>query len=228
MKFDLNFLITNQTILHIRGNTLNITEYGCISTSLLEGLMNKELEIDKKLYYFNTKDRYSVYDFSNVLLDLLQKNMNKKRPVVFLCIGSDRATGDCLGPIVGYKLEKLQKPNIILYGTLEKPVHAKNLHDTIDHINQYHRNALVIAIDASLGKSAHIGYITVGEGPLLPGAGVDKNLPPVGDIFITGIVNFSGMLDHMLLQTTRLNIVMILADYICKGINYCFYKLNQK
>jgi len=195
---------------------------------LLEGLMNKELEIDKKLYYFNTKDRYSVYDFSNVLHDLIQKNINRKRQIVFLCIGSDRATGDCLGPIVGYKLEKLQQHNIVLYGTLEKPVHAKNLHDTIDYINQYHHNALVIAVDASLGKSAHIGYITVGEGPLLPGAGVDKDLPPVGDIFITGIVNFSGMLDHMLLQTTRLNVVMILADYICKGINYCFYKLNRR
>ncbi|NMB44257.1 MAG: DUF1256 domain-containing protein, partial [Clostridiales bacterium] len=72
----------------------------------------------------------------------------------------------------------------------------------------------------------HIGYITLGEGPLLPGAGVNKKLPPVGDIFITGIVNFSGVLDNMLLQTTRLNIVMVLADFICNGINYCYYKLK--
>jgi len=34
-------------------------------------------------------------------------------------------------------------------------------------------------------------------------------------------------LDHMLLQTTRLNVVMILADFICTGINYCFYKLAK-
>jgi hypothetical protein len=92
---------------------------------LLEGLMNKELEIDRKLYYFNTKDRYSVYDFSNVLLELIQKNIRTKRQIVFLCIGSDRATGDCLGPIVGYKLEKLQQHNIILYGTLEKTCTCK-------------------------------------------------------------------------------------------------------
>jgi putative sporulation protein YyaC len=187
--------------------------------------MNRELEVEKKLYYFNTKDRYSVYDFSKTLQELIQKSMHHNRQIVFLCIGSDRATGDCLGPIVGYKLSKLQH-NITLYGTLEQPVHAKNLADTIHYINTHHRNPLVVAIDASLGKSGHIGYITLGEGPLLPGAGVDKALPPVGDIFITGIVNFSGMLDHMLLQTTRLNVVMILADYICTGINYCFYKLK--
>ena len=190
--------------------------------------MNKELEVENKLYYFNTKDRYSVHDFSMTLRELIQRNKYKNKQIVFLCIGSDRATGDCLGPIVGYKLSKLPQPNIILYGTLDQPVHAKNLSETMSHIYQNHRNALVIAIDASLGKSGHIGYITLGEGPLLPGAGVDKALPPVGDIFITGIVNFSGMLDHMLLQTTRLNIVMILADFICTGINYCFYKMNRE
>ncbi len=189
-------------------------------------IMNKELNIQKKLYYFNTKDRYSVYDFSKKLHEMIKRNTTKKEEIVFLCIGSDRATGDCLGPIVGYKLSKLkQQNNITLYGTLDQPVHAKNLDETIQYIHNHHHNAFIIAIDASLGKTGHIGYITLGEGALLPGAGVDKNLPPVGDIFITGIVNFSGMLDHMLLQTTRLNIVMVLADFICTGVHYCFYKL---
>ncbi|WP_312492801.1 spore protease YyaC, partial [Anaerosporobacter sp.] len=76
-------------------------------------------------------------------------------------------------------------------------------------------------IDASLGNSNHVGFITLGEGPLKPGAGVSKDLPAVGDLFITGIVNFSGLLDNMLLQTTRLNIVMKLADCICLGIRFC-------
>lgn len=189
--------------------------------------MNRELDVEKKLYYFNTKDRYSVYDFSKKLLELVQKNVVKNKQIVLLCIGSDRATGDCLGPIVGYKLSRQRQKNIELYGTLDNPVHAKNLADTMNQIYKNHPDACVIAIDASLGRSSHIGYITLGEGPLLPGAGVDKNLPPVGDIFITGIVNFSGMLDHMLLQTTRLNVVMILADYICTGLNYCLYKLTS-
>ena len=94
-------------------------------------------------------------------------------------------------------------------------------------INQKHENAFIIAIDASLGKSDHIGYITLGEGPLKPGAGVDKDLPEVGDLFITGIVNFSGMFDHMLLQTTRLNVVMSMADQICIAIRYCITNLKS-
>ena len=79
-------------------------------------------------------------------------------------------------------------------------------------------HALVIAIDASLGQKKHLGYVTIGNGALYPGAGVQKNLPPVGDIHITGIVNIAGMLEHLTLQTTRLSTVVALADVIAGGI----------
>jgi putative sporulation protein YyaC len=173
------------------------------------------------------------------LSELIKEQVLLNRTIIFLCIGSDRATGDCLGPIIGYKLsiqdgyehksayhEHKKHHNYYVYGTLEDPVHAKNLKDTVTMIYQNHDDAFVIAIDASLGRSDHIGYITLGEGPLKPGAGVEKDLPAVGDVFITGIVNFSGMLDSMLLQTTRLNVVMMMADQICLAINYCFSKLK--
>lgn len=180
-----------------------------------------------RINYFNSTEKNSAFELGRTLYDLIIKHvLSFNRTIVFLCIGSDRATGDCLGPIIGYKLSKLRQQNFYVYGTLEDPVHAKNLKDTIAMIYQKHEDAFVIAIDASLGKSDHIGYITLGEGPLKPGAGVAKDLPAVGDLFITGIVNFSGLLDHMLLQTTRLNVVMSLADQICLGINYCNYQLK--
>lgn len=188
--------------------------------------MNKSSSIKQKVFYFNSSERCAVFDFSRILHDLINKNIGGKKQIVLLCIGTDRATGDCLGPIVGYKLSKRYNNKIHIYGTLNQPVHAQNLSKTVEKIYIKHPDALIIAIDASLGSRHHIGYITLGEGPLLPGAGVNKKLPPVGDIFITGIVNFSGVLDNMLLQTTRLNIVMVLADFICNGINYCYYKLK--
>ncbi len=189
--------------------------------------MNKGSTTKQKVYYFNSSDRYSVFDFSRILHDLILKNKEENQQLVFLCIGTDRATGDSLGPIVGYKLTKRYHNKIAIYGTLSQPVHAKNLSMTIDEIYEKFPNALIIAIDASLGSNEHVGYITLGEGPLSPGAGVNKKLPSVGDIFITGIVNFSGILDNMLLQTTRLNVVVILADFICSGISYCYHKLEM-
>ena len=174
----------------------------------------------KEIYYFNSKDISSVYDFCKTFTTILKKKSTAHQEIVLLCIGSDRATGDCLGPIIGYKLSKLSYPNLFIYGTLENPVHAKNLVETMQEIKENHSNPLLIAIDASLGTTKHVGFITIGEGSIQPGVGVDKDLPPVGDIFITGIVNISGVLNHMLLQTTRLDVVMKLADYICVGVRY--------
>ena len=181
-----------------------------------------------KIYYYNSIEKYSSYEFGKKLLSILKDRMCYHRTIIFLCIGTDRATGDCLGPIIGYKLSKQPYFKYKVYGTLENPVHAKNLQDTVKEIYDTYDNPLVIAIDASLGQSDHVGFITVGEGAIKPGAGVNKELPMVGDLFITGIVNLSGLLDHMLLQTTRLNVVMSLADYICQGINYCSFQLEKE
>lgn len=182
---------------------------------------------NNRINYFNSYEKNSAYELGRMLLEIMKKHVLLNRTIIFLCIGSDRATGDCLGPIIGYKLSKYNREqDYYIYGTLDEPVHAKNLKGTIETIYQTHEDALIIAIDASLGKSNHIGYITLGEGPLKPGAGVNKELPEVGDIFITGIVNFSGVLDQMLLQTTRLNVVMSMADQICLGIHYCINQLK--
>lgn len=174
------------------------------------------------LQYFNPGERQSLFHFSDAFSGLLEKYNYENREIVLVCIGSDRATGDCLGPIVGHKLRfherNLSRKGFHVYGTLEKPVHAKNLESSIHFIKMCHPGALVIAIDASLGVASHVGYITLGEGSLCPGVGVDKTLPAVGDLFITGIVNLSGFGSQMLLQTTHLNLVMQLADFISLGI----------
>ncbi len=46
---------------------------------------------------------------------------------------------------------------------------------------------VIVAVDASVGRSEHVGCITLGKGALRPGLGSEE-LQAVGDIFITGIV----------------------------------------
>ncbi len=178
------------------------------------------------IQYFDPRNRQALFDFTCSLEKLLIKHDAANREIVLICIGSDRATGDCLGPIVGHKLKlckrRLRKQKKFhLYGTLENPVHAKNLENTLHYIDACHPGALIIAIDASLGVVEHVGCITLEEGSLSPGIGVSKNLPSVGDFFITGIVNLSGFGGQMLLQTTHLNLVMQLADFISMGLYQC-------
>ena len=80
-----------------------------------------------------------------------------KLPVV-LCIGSDRVTGDCLGPLVGQMLVE-RGANAFVYGTLDRPVTALNLKDAIKHIQQTHCDKKVLAIDSSVGRLSDVGKI---------------------------------------------------------------------
>ncbi|KAB1436553.1 MAG: spore protease YyaC [Candidatus Galacturonibacter soehngenii] len=174
--------------------------------------------IDHSICYFDSKDKLAGFQLAERLSKLLLDHKLIYETIIVLCIGTDRVTGDSLGPLVGYKLSKSRLHNVKVYGTLENPVHALNLADTTKEIYKKYSNPFIIAIDASLGNSNHLGYITLGKGPLTPGSGVKKTLLPVGDIFITGIVNVSGVLDNLVLQTTRLDTVMTLADCISLGI----------
>lgn len=174
------------------------------------------------MYYFNSKDKHSAISFAHKLqamTDTFINNYNYSE-IVIICIGTDCSTGDSLGPLIGYKLSRRTLSSLHIYGTLANPIHALNLEENLRKLKRLHSNALFIAVDASVGTSSHVGYVTLSDSPLLPGLGVHKSLPPVGDISITGIVNVSGMSDSLSLHVTRLSVVMRLADLICSGIAF--------
>ena len=186
------------------------------------------LKTSSGIYYFNTDLHKSALDLKDRLVQMLYDHNVTGQEIIILCIGSDRSTGDSLGPLVGYKLNKYQLPNVYVYGTLHDPVHAANLRSKINQIMTRHQSPFIIAIDASLGTMEHVGYVTLCDGPLKPGLGVNKELPSVGDIHLTGIVNFSGMMESLLLQTTRLSKVMNLADTIAKSILYGLMEFQNR
>ncbi len=185
----------------------------------------KEIKRDPTYIDVNIPNAFKL--FSDSFYDHFTQKLDLYKSIVILCIGTDRATGDSLGPLIGYKLKSMTYKNVYVHGTLDEPVHAKNLQDTIDWIYKNYPDPLVIAIDACLGKMDHVGYMTLGFGSIKPGAGVNKDLPPVGDIFITGIVNFSGFMDMLILQNTRLSLVMKMADVITSGIKYSLWKYTK-
>lgn len=138
--------------------------------------------------------------------------------IACICIGTDRSTGDALGPLVGTFLSTHETNDFIVLGTLDEPVHALNLPEKLERLQRVHPDALIIAVDACLGKLASVGSIQVGIGPIKPGAGVNKDLPEVGHLHITGIVNVAGFMEYMVLQNTRLNTVMRMAQLISDAI----------
>lgn len=168
--------------------------------------------------YINSKAEEAIDEIGDALQYYISHVDFLWNELIFLCIGSDRITGDCLGPLIGHQLSLSSAQPYTVYGTLDHPVHALNLQEILLDIQSYHSKALIVAIDASLGSSSHQGCVCVGNGSILPGAGVCKDLPAVGHIFITGIVNHTGISPHLLLSSTRLSDVMQMADSISQGI----------
>jgi len=181
--------------------------------------------LDNK-YYFRSDDKLAVFKVAKAISDTMElsglksrKNALRERSVIAMCIGTDRSTGDSLGPLVGDMLVKFKMSGVHVYGTLDNPVHARNLEETLTNARILHPDAFLVAVDASLGILDHVGCISVGRGPIKPGAGLKKELPPVGDMHITGIVNTGGFMDFLVLQSTRLSVVMRMADVIARSLH---------
>ena len=174
----------------------------------------------RELYYYDTNREFETAELAARLYMMIREELDKSRKdkVLLLCIGTDRSTGDSLGPLIGYQLKSRDLKHIRVLGTLNRPVHAMNLEDTLSVVEQYYQDHLVIAVDASVGMHDHIGCITVGKGSLKPGLGVSKELRSVGDLFITGVVSSCGDYDPVMLQSIRLSVVMRMAECISESV----------
>ena len=162
-------------------------------------------------------DENASEKIANHLYRLIQASKKKYKEIILLCIGTDRCSGDSYGPLLGTLLTEQGIENIKVIGTLHNPVHAKNLSEAMKSIDV--DNSLIIAVDASLGSE--VGRITVTNGHMVPGKGVDKELGKVGDISITGNVNYSVLAQDMnfkVLLSTRLATVWDLVQVTVSAV----------
>ena len=142
-----------------------------------------------KKVIFDALSENCIYNIREVVSQEIVQAIKENKEIIILCVGTDRSTGDSLGPIVGDKLKFLVRNNVFIYGNLENPVHAKNISEVKDLILNTHSNPYVIAIDASLGDLQDVGKVIIESKPLNPGLALNKKLPSVDNLSITGVVN---------------------------------------
>lgn len=135
-------------------------------------------------------------------------------PPVIVCIGTDRVTGDCVGPLVGHMLRSRGVAATVL-GTLREPVTALNLDETVSEIESEYAGRKVIAVDSCVGKEGELGRIRVHKGSLRPGLACGKSLPQVGDVSVTATVTEGHAAD---LYQVRLGLVYSLAVRIARAV----------
>ena len=168
-------------------------------------------------YSFNL---YNAMAGDGVCLTLKKLGREFSFPPVILCIGSDLSVGDSLGPVTGTKLkEKLKNLNCFIYGTLSKPITAKEVKYMNSFLKATHPDSPIIAVDADVGLAGDIGHIKISDNGLKPGSGANKKLAKVGDISIMGIVAERTVFNYSLFSATRLNIIYKMADIISEGIS---------
>lgn len=178
----------------------------------------KRIEKAARSCYFSVKETTEGNEFKEFVNKLKEVLNNTSKEIIFLCVGSDRSTGDSLGPIVGSMLNETDLP-FPVYGTLEKPVHALNINKILKEIIRTHNDPFILGIDACLGDERQIGFIFLKEGSLIPGMAVNKKLPHVGEYHMKAVVNYLDPLSPVQsLNNTRLFTVMTIAEVMTKII----------
>lgn len=152
-------------------------------------------------------------------------NGDLQAPPVIVCIGSDLAVGDSLGPITGSMLKyKTQGLRAFVYGTLASPITAKEIKYLRAFLKETHKGSQVIAVDAAVGAEGDVGLLKLSDKPLFPGAGANKRLGAIGDISVMGIVSEKSLANYGLLNTTRLNLVYTMSEIVSDAIANVLYQ----
>lgn len=155
------------------------------------------------------------------LTEVAARHPDRSR-IVFVCIGTDRSTGDSFGPLVGSRLEERGWPHV--FGTLRQPCDAERFAEAL---KQAAKHAVVIAIDACLGKPQSVGKYIATDGPLTPGQATGARLPAVGHYSIAGVVNAGSHKPYMTLQTTSLYAVMQMAETVAKLVDQAWKQASD-
>ena len=146
-------------------------------------------------------------------------------PPVIVCVGSDLAVGDSLGPITGSMLKyKTQGLRAFIYVTLASPVTAKEIKYVRAFLKETHKGSQIVAVDAAVGAEGDVGLLKLSDSPLFPGAGANKKLGSIGDVSIMGIVSEKSIANFGLLNTTRLNLVYTMSEIISEAISTVLYQ----
>lgn len=165
-------------------------------------------------FYFDVKNSYASSGIGSALDIITDCTV----PPVILCIGSDITSGDSLGPLVGTFLEEKGVGRNFIYGTLTRPVTAKEVKYMREYLANIHPGRKVIAVDAAVGREDEVGLIKLQADGLYPGIGVGKKMTKLGDCSIMGIVAPKTREPYRSLAATRLSLVYRLSHAISEGI----------
>ena len=111
----------------------------------------------------------------------------KKIDYTFVCIGTNRIISDSFGPRVGKKLKQVfyKNENINVYGTMENPIHLKNVEYFLKKIENKNQ---IILIDSAIGRKEDIGNTYVNRGGMEIGKAFNHSIYIPANINIKTVI----------------------------------------
>src|SRR5690625_3536000 len=104
-------------------------------------------QYEKSVLTINYAERFVTTKLTQFLRSIVPNHYDSFE---IACIGTDRSTGDSLGPLTGSLLQHRSLKTLHVYGTLHNPLHALNIEDYLAKIRTNHSKPFIIAVDASL------------------------------------------------------------------------------
>lgn len=142
--------------------------------------------------------------------------------VTYLCIGSDLSTGDCFGPLTGTLISGLGVKNVV--GTLDAPVHAKNMEEKLLQVPRDHH---IVAIDATMGYYRDVGNLNFIMGPIRPGAAMNRDLPQVGHTSVVFNAAPYGLANFLVISCASFNKVWQGSNLLARAICLVSYRRRK-
>lgn len=111
----------------------------------------------------------------------------KKIDYTFVCIGTNRIISDSFGPRVGKKLKQVfyKNENINVYGTMENPIHLKNVEYFLKKMENKNQ---IILIDSAIGRKEDIGNTYVNRGGMEIGKAFNHSMYIPANINIKTVI----------------------------------------
>lgn len=154
----------------------------------------------------------------NLAFDLAKEIVLNNLNPLFLCVGTDKVISDSLAPIVAELLKHKYKIKNKVVGDLIYNINSKNLKNAVSEIKKKYPYNTIFLIDSTLGSFEDLGDVIFKKDGSIAG-GLNGHIEKIGEYSILGISSCYGATNKILLNGTRLSLILKMANFIADAIN---------
>lgn len=159
-----------------------------------------------------------VWELGNII-----NTKGKNNNLIFLCIGTNKVVGDCLGPFVGSYLKQTlgKNHNVRILGDLKNDITYDKIQYVVRSIKNEYKNSLIIVVDSALSSNENIGKVFVQNRGLRYAESLKKQNSVIGNISIKAVVgknSNNSIKNFKILKGISIEKIELMSNFVASGI----------